>query len=80
MYNPSLREEPRHQPAGVIPLQQEPSILDWLQRTGRLLDRDSNEPGYLDEEEDISDLMSGDEGGFDDDDDDDDGVGLDDDL
>ena len=52
MYNPSLRQESRHEPADVIPLNQETSLLDWLANTGRLIARDSHElAGDLDEEE-----------------------------
>lgn len=66
MYNPSLREEPRKKPAAVIPLQQDASILGWLEGTGRLLSRDSSEFDYLDQGEEINDLMTGEDGGFDD--------------
>ncbi|HIK27717.1 MAG: DUF3134 domain-containing protein [Oscillatoriaceae bacterium SKW80] len=67
MYNPSLREEPRHLPAQIIPLKQESSILDWLESTGRLLARDVHEPdSYLDDDDvEISELMSGDEVAYD---------------
>jgi hypothetical protein len=75
MYNPSLREEPRDQLADVIPVKQETSLLDWLETNGRLVARDSDDASYLDDEEEISELMGADDGGFDDDDDD-----LDDDL
>jgi hypothetical protein len=69
--NPSLREEPRSQRAAVIPIQQESSILDWLENSGRLLARDNVETNYLDEQEEISELMGGDDASFDTDDDDD---------
>lgn len=82
MYNPSLREQPLDQPAAVIPLKHESSILDWLESTGRLLARDEanlEAAGYLDEaDEEISDLMGSDDVGFDDDDDFDDDASLDD--
>lgn len=81
MYNPALREEPRHRPAAVIPLQQEPSILDWLQSTGRLLPRDAKDDQYgLEAGADINELM-GVEDTFADDidiDDDDSDIALDD--
>lgn len=72
-YNPSLREEPRNRRAPIIPLQHEASILDWLERSGRLLARDSNDFDYLDDEsgEELSDLMGSDDASFDMDDDDD---------
>ena len=60
MYNPSLRREPRYEPAGVIPLEQETSILDWLSANGRLipresLDRDSFE--LFEEEDEVAELI-----------------------
>jgi hypothetical protein len=72
IHNPSLRQEPRTQRAAVIPMQQESSILDWLESTGRLLARDSADFDYLDDEEEINELMENDGGAFDTDDDDDD--------
>lgn len=72
VYNPSLREEPRSQRAAVIPIKQESSILDWLESSGRLLARDSTESDFLDDEEEIADLMGSDDASFDLDDDDDD--------
>jgi hypothetical protein len=66
--NPSLRQFPRHEAADVIPLSQETSILDWLRSNGRLIPRDDDERDYSDEEEEISELMGADDGGFDDDD------------
>ncbi|BAS57387.1 MULTISPECIES: DUF3134 domain-containing protein [Leptolyngbya] len=73
IYNPSLRQEPRTQRAAVIPMQQESSILDWLESTGRLLARDNADFDYLDDEEEINELMDGEgSSAFDTDDDDDD--------
>lgn len=71
-YNPSLREEPRSQRAAVIPVQQESSILDWLESTGRLLAREPVEVNYLGDEEEINEFISDDDNSFDLDDDDDD--------
>ncbi|MEK0180891.1 MULTISPECIES: DUF3134 domain-containing protein [Microcoleus] len=65
MYNPSLRQIPRHLPADVIPLKQQSSLLDWLESTNRLLARDVQEPDYLHEEE-ISELMAVDDNPYDD--------------
>lgn len=72
MYNPSLRQIPRHEPAEVIPLKQESSLLDWLESTHRLLARDVNDRDdyLLDEEPEISDLMGTDDSPYDDLDDD----------
>ena len=74
MNNPSLREEPREQLADVIPIKQETSLLDWLETNNRLLARDSDDQTFLDDEEEITELMGVDDSGYDDDDD------LDDDL
>ncbi|HBB35977.1 MAG TPA: hypothetical protein DDZ80_30115 [Cyanobacteria bacterium UBA8803] len=70
MYNPSLREEPREQLAQVIPAKQESSLLDWLQANGRLIARDNAEEDFLDDEEEISELMGVDDTDYDEDDDD----------
>jgi len=70
-HNPSLRQEARTQRAAVIPMQQESSILDWLESSGRLLARDNADFDYLDDEEEINELMENDGGTFDTDDDDD---------
>ncbi|PPS42344.1 DUF3134 domain-containing protein [Chroococcidiopsis sp. TS-821] len=71
MRNSALREEPRDQPAGVIPLKNESSLLDWLESSGRLIARDNQEPDYLDDEEEIAGLMDPDDMSYDLDDDDD---------
>jgi Protein of unknown function (DUF3134) len=70
VYNPSLREEPRDKPASVLYVHREPSILDWLERTGRLRARQPGDFDYVDDEEEINDLM-GNNDDYDDDDDDD---------
>jgi hypothetical protein len=75
MYNPSLREEPREQLADVIPVQQETSLLDWLETNGRLIARDAQDEDFLEDEEEITELMGVDDSSYDDDDDD-----LDDDI
>jgi Protein of unknown function (DUF3134) len=41
--NPALTERPRFQPAPVIPVRRETSILDWLEAQGRLIDRDDKD-------------------------------------
>ena len=74
IYNPSLREEPRDQRAAVIPVQQESSILDWLEKSGRLLAREVQEveAGTPEDVDDINQFISEDDNSFDLDDDDDD--------
>lgn len=76
MRNPALHEQPRSQPAAVIPVQRDASILDWLEGTGRLLSRETGETKFLEEEEEINELMAGDDNSFDLDDDDDDALDL----
>lgn len=74
MLNPSLREIPAHEPADVIPSKQEISLIAWLESTGRLIDRDTvstTTVDYLEEEEEIADLISVDDSTYEDEDDDD---------
>jgi hypothetical protein len=71
VHNPSLRQEPRDVRAAIIPIGREASILDWLENSGRLLARDTSDVDYLEEEEEINALMSGDDNTIDDDDDED---------
>lgn len=79
-YNPSVRQIPRENPADVIPLQRDSSILNWLEGTGRLIPREPVDSiGDEPEPEELADLM-GSEDKDDDDagDDDDDDMSLDD--
>ncbi|WP_416667410.1 DUF3134 domain-containing protein [Egbenema bharatensis] len=79
MRNPALHQQPRKQHASVIPMQQDASILDWLEGTGRLLSREVSELELsTDDDQEITELMSGDDNSFDIDDDDDDSLDLDD--
>jgi phosphopantothenoylcysteine synthetase/decarboxylase len=71
MNNPSLREQPRHQRATVIPQRQESSILDWLEQTGRLLPREPQDDQYANQEEEITELMGVEDHTYDDIEDDD---------
>ncbi|KPQ35909.1 MAG: Protein of unknown function (DUF3134) [Phormidesmis priestleyi Ana] len=78
-YNPSVRQIPRDQPADVIPLQQDSSILNWLEGTGRLIAREPIDSiGDEPEPEELADLMGNED--KDDDVDDDDEMSLDDDV
>ncbi|ERN41393.1 protein of unknown function (DUF3134) [Rubidibacter lacunae KORDI 51-2] len=62
MQNPSLRQESRYEPAAVIPVQRDESLLDWLRSNNRLIARESvEESGFETEDEEISDLMDGDD-------------------
>lgn len=58
MYNPSLRQQPRHHNAPVIPLKQGDSLLEWLEKSGRLIAREVSDPDYLSDEPDLTDLMT----------------------
>jgi len=73
MDNPSLRREPRYEPAPVIPLKNESSLLDWLAQTGRLKYREQLKDvdiEIFDEEEEIAELIDVDDYTYDDDSDD----------
>lgn len=65
--NPALVQEPRYEPAIVIPLKQEASLIDWLKANDRLIARESAEADKVKAEDDLDVLME-----TDDDDDDDD--------
>ncbi|MEM1310294.1 MAG: DUF3134 family protein [Cyanobacteria bacterium P01_D01_bin.71] len=80
-YNPSLRIISRSQTADVLPTQKEPSILTWLEGTGRLKPREdvaAVDDDREEESEEIDDLMGDSSKAFDDDDDDDLSLGDDD--
>ncbi len=66
--NPSLREMHRNKPAAIINTQQQVSILDWLESTGRLIPRETNSFDYKDDVEELTELMVGDDPGYEDDD------------
>jgi hypothetical protein len=58
--NPGLHEEPRYQPAPIIPLKQEESLLDWLYSSGRIVSYPSVDYYYqeeVEEEEDVAELV-----------------------
>ena len=58
-YNPSVRQIPREDPADVIPLQRDSSILNWLEGTGRLIPRELVDSiGDEPEPEELADLMA----------------------
>ncbi|MEB3230069.1 MAG: DUF3134 domain-containing protein [Leptolyngbyaceae bacterium] len=76
-HNPALQAYPRSQHAPAIPLQQDASILEWLEKSGRMMERVSDVELLPKEDEEINALMGSDDG-YDDDDDDDDTLDLDD--
>lgn len=68
--NPALVQEPRYEPAIVIPLKQEASLLDWLKANNRLIPREPVEVVKVKAEDDLDVLMDGDDEDFVDDSDD----------
>ena len=68
--NPALVQEARYEPAIVIPLKQEASLLDWLKANNRLIPRESVDTEKVKAEDDLDVLMDGDEDDFVDDSDD----------
>ncbi len=68
--NPALVQEPRYEPAIVIPLKQEASLLDWLKANNRLIPREPVEVEKVKTEDDLDVLMDGDEDDFEEDTDD----------
>jgi hypothetical protein len=66
--NPALVQEPRYEPAIVIPLKQEASLLDWLKANNRLIPREPVEIEKIKADEDLDMLMDGEDDDFDDDD------------
>ncbi|MBE9039136.1 DUF3134 domain-containing protein [aff. Roholtiella sp. LEGE 12411] len=70
MTNGPLREEPRNQRATVIRTSNEFVLLEWLKSTGRLIEREPQESEYLNEVEEISEMIDLDDIPYDHDDDD----------
>ena len=71
MHNPSRRIEPRTQKATIVPSEERSSILDWLENSGRLISRDTQERDILksdEEDEEINELMGNDSNSFDEED------------
>ncbi|MEM7759139.1 MAG: DUF3134 domain-containing protein [Cyanobacteria bacterium P01_A01_bin.40] len=68
--NPALVQEPRYEPAIVIPLKQEASLLDWLKANNRLIPRETIETEKVKAEDDLDVLMDGEDDDFVDDSDD----------
>jgi hypothetical protein len=64
--NPALVQEPRYEPAIVIPLKQEASLLDWLKASNRLIPREpvEVEKEKVKSDDDLDVLMDGDDDDF----------------
>ncbi|AFY33737.1 DUF3134 domain-containing protein [Calothrix sp. PCC 7507] len=65
-----LREEPRNQRATVIRSSNEFILLEWLKANGRLIAREPIESEYLNQTEEISEMIDLDDLPYDNDDDD----------
>jgi hypothetical protein len=72
VYNPSLREEPRDKPATVLQVRRQASILDWLEQAGRLRARQPGDFDFVNDEQEINDLMGNDDADYEEEEDDDD--------
>lgn len=68
MHNPSLRSQPRDQPAPILKSAVDSSILTWLEGTGRLMDREiAIDPALLEEDDFATELLASDGMEYDDD-------------
>ena len=68
--NPALVQEPRYEPAIVIPIKREASLIDWLKANNRLIPRETVEVvEKVKTDDDLDVLMDGDDDDFVDDDD-----------
>jgi hypothetical protein len=71
-YNPSLSQEPRYEPAAVIPVKEDTSLVDWLKATNRLIPREKVEDEDKSTEDvDLADFIDSDDSGYEDSDDND---------
>ncbi|WP_414541293.1 DUF3134 domain-containing protein [Nostoc sp. CCY0012] len=77
MPNGPLSEQPRNQRATVIRTSNEFVLLEWLKANGRLIPREPQEPSFLSQVEEVSEMIDLDDIPYDHDDDDSD-VELDD--
>ncbi len=66
--NPALSQEPRYEPAIVMPIKQKTSLLDWLRANNRLIAREDSEPDKIEAPEVMDDLLDNEEDDFVDDD------------
>ena len=65
--NPSLRETPRSQLAPILPSPQTESLVDWLEKTGRMSARDIQDTDFVENEMDMSEIMGEAEDNFEED-------------
>ena len=62
--NPALFQEPRYEPAIVMPIKQKASLLDWLRANNRLIVRADSEPDKIEAPDAIEDLLDNEEDDF----------------
>jgi len=65
MDNPSLRQEPRYEPAKVIPLKQEGTLIDWLIATNRFIPREKQLVSNFPEDEEEEFILDVDDTDYD---------------
>ena len=58
-HNPALYEEPRYEPARIIPLKESEPLLNWLKRTDRLFKSHKPDRAYdNDVPEELEEVLS----------------------
>lgn len=72
-YNPSLSQEPRYEPAAVIPVKEDTSLVDWLKATNRFIPREKveEEQQKSAEDVDLTEFIDTEDSGYEDSDDND---------
>ncbi len=56
MKNPALRSEIRYEPATVVPLHENVSIVEWLEQKGRFRDSPTDETSKLESKEEKEEI------------------------
>jgi hypothetical protein len=57
-HNPALNEEPRNEPAQILPLKESEPLLNWLKRTDRLFkSHESDKSDDNDVPEELEDII-----------------------
>ena len=59
--NPALFQEPRYEPAIVMPIKQKTSLLDWLRANNRLIAREDLDPDKIEAPDAIEELLDNEE-------------------
>ncbi len=66
--NPALSQEPRYEPAMVMPVKQKESLLDWLRANNRLIAREDSEPDKIEAHDEMEEMLDSEVDDFVDDD------------